>query len=345
MDVLPFRVALLYNEDTQISRGDPQDILAIQYTVTAAQKLFEALAGLGYPVTKIVVRDSLEELEDTLCSFPPKETFVFNNCDGFNGDNIGASQVIQLIERMGFKHTGAPAEAIRLCIDKPRCKELLLKCGVPTPPYQVYERPEGECRLKFPVIVKPATEDASMGIDVDSVVCCPDALMRRVAYVVETYAEPAIVEEFVPGRELHAAMLGNGAVEVLPIAEEDFSRIPDPLQRVLTYDSKWKQDSADFRNIPSRIPAPLTKKEERVVRRAAAASFHAMGLRDLGRVDFRFHNGVPFVIDVNELPDLSPEAGFWNSARAANLTYPQMAERILRHALLREGWIHDLRTP
>ena len=345
MNGLPFRVALLYNEDGQVSRGDPQDLLAIQYTVTAAQNLYEALTSLGYPIVKIAVRGNLEELEDSLCSFPPRDTFIFNNCDGFNGDNMGAVEVVRLIERMGFKHTGATADSIQLCIDKPRCKERLLQCGVPTPRFQVYERPEGECSLQFPVIVKPATEDASMGIDIESVVGSPAALCQRVSYVIETYAEPAIVEEFVTGRELHAAMWGNGAVEILPIAEEDFSLIPDPLQRVLTYDSKWKQDSPYYQNIPSRIPAVLTKKEERVVRRAAAASFHAMGLRDLGRVDFRFNNGIPYVIDINELPDLSPDAGFWNSARAARLTYPQMAERILRHALLREGWIHDLRTP
>jgi D-alanine-D-alanine ligase len=344
MNAFPFRVALLYNEDTQISRGDPQDLLAVQYTVTAAQNLYEALTSLGYPIVKIVVRGNLEELEDTLCSFPPKDTFIFNNCDGFNGDNMGAVKVIRLIEGMGFRHTGAPAESIELCIDKPRCKERLLQSGVPTPRYQVYERPEGECKLQFPVIVKPATEDASMGIDLGSVVCNPEGLARRVAYVIESYAEPAIVEEFVQGRELHAAMLGNGTVEVLPIAEEDFSFVQDPLQRVLTYDSKWKQDSPYYQNIPSRIPSSLNKKEERIVRRAAAASFHAMGLRDLGRVDFRFHNGIPYVIDINELPDLSPDAGFWNSARAGGLTYPQMAERILRSALLREGWIDDLRT-
>jgi D-alanine-D-alanine ligase len=341
MNAFPFQVALLYNEDGQVSRGDPQDLLAIQYTATAAQNLFDALTSLGYPVVKVAVRGKLDELEDTLASFPPKDTFIFNNCDGFNGDNMGAVQVIRLIERMGFRHTGAPAESIELCIDKPRCKERLLQCGVPTPRYQVFERPEGECTLQFPVIVKPATEDASMGIDIASVICNPDGLNQRLAYVIDSYAEPAIVEEYISGRELHAAMWGNGTIEVLPIAEEDFSLIPDPLQRVLTYDSKWKTDSAYYQNIPSRIPASLTKKEERVVCKAAAASFHAMGLRDLGRVDFRFFNGIPYVIDINELPDLSPDAGFWNSARVAGLTYPQMAERILRYGLLREGWIND----
>jgi D-alanine-D-alanine ligase len=338
MNGTPFRVALLYNEDNQVSRGDPQDLLAVQYTITAAQNLYEALTGQGYPVVKIAVRGNLEELEDILCSLPPKDTFIFNNCDSFDGDNLGATEVIRLIERMGFKHTGATAGTIELCIHKPRCKERLLQHGVPTPRYQVFERPEGECRLEFPVIVKPSTEDASMGIDLDSVVGDTANLHRRVAYNNEVYLQPAIAEEFIPGRELHAAMWGNGTIQVLPIAEEDFSCVSDPLQRVLTYESKWEQDSHYYQNVTSIVPAPLTKKEEQIVCKTALASFHAVGLRDLGRVDIRFHQGIPFIIDVNELPDLSPEAGFWGSVHAAGYSYPEMAGRILSYALSREGW-------
>ena len=333
------RVAILYNEDDQITRGDPQDLLAVQYTATAAQNLYEALTSLGYQVVKITVRGNLEELEDRLCSFPPKDTFIFNNCDSFNGDNLAAVEVIRLIERMGFKHTGAIADSIELCINKPFCKANLLQCGIPTPPYQVFEQAAGEFNLEFPVIVKPTVEDASMGIDLNSVVCNRECLFARVAYIVEKYQQPALVEEFVAGRELAVAMWGNEVVEILPIAEDDFSAIPDPLQRVLTYESKWKSDSPYFQNIPSRIPAPLTRKEEQVVRKVAEGSFRAVGLRDLGRVDIRFQNGIPYVIDINELPDLSPNAGFWNSARVAGFTYPQMVERILTHALKREGWI------
>jgi D-alanine-D-alanine ligase len=333
------RVAILYNEDGQITRGDPQDLLAVQYTAIAAQNLYEALTSLSYQVVKIAVRGNLEELEDRLCSFPLKDTFIFNNCDGFNGDNLAAVEVIRLIERMGFKHTGATADSIELCINKPCCKANLLQFGIPTPRYQVFEQAAGEFNLEFPVIVKPTVEDASMGIDLNSVVCNRECLFARVAYIVEKYQQPAMVEEFVAGRELAVAMWGNEVVEILPIAEDDFSAIPDPLQRVLTYESKWKSDSPYFQNIPSRIPAPLTRKEEQVVRKVAEGSFRAVGLRDLGRVDIRFQNGIPYVIDINELPDLSPDAGFWNSARVAGFTYPQMVERILTHALKREGWI------
>ena len=336
----PRQVAILFNKDRQVTRGNPQDLLAIQCTITATQSLFKALTSLGYQVVKIPVRGNLEQLEDRLCSFSPKATFIFDNCDGFNGNNLGAVQVIRLIERMGFSHTGASADSIELCINKPRCKESLKRFGVPTPRYQVFERVEGEFQLEFPVIVKPSLEDASMGIDLCSVVCNLEDLFRRVAYIIEEYQQPAIVEKFIAGRELAVAMWGNDTVEILPIAEDDFSAIPNPLQHVLTYESKWKPESPYFQNIPSRIPASLTSTEEQTVRKVAEASFRAVGLRDLGRVDIRFDNGIPYVIDINELPDLSLDAGFWNSVHATGLAYPQMVERILIHALKRERWIN-----
>jgi D-alanine-D-alanine ligase len=134
-------------------------------------------------------------------------------------------------------------------------------------------------------------------------------------------------------------MWGNETIDVLPIAEEDFSWVVNPLERLLTYESKWKTDSAYYQNIPARVPATLNKKDTQNIKKAAVDSFRAIGLRDLGRVDIRYNKGIPFVIDVNELPDLSPDAGFWNSARASGITYPLMVERILTYALKREGWV------
>jgi D-alanine-D-alanine ligase len=334
-----FQVAILFNEDNQIARGDTQDLLAVQYTVTVAQELHEALTSQGYPVIKIAVRGNLEELEDILASYPPKNTFIYNNCDGFNGSNHDAVKVIRLIERMGFKHTGAAADSIEMCINKPVSKELLLHSGVPTPRYQVFERAEGDFHLEFPVIVKPSVEDASMGIELDSVVCNQENLFRKISYIVEKYDEAAIVEEFITGRELAVSMLGNEVIEVLPIAEEDFSWVANPLEQLLTYESKWVIDSPYYQNIPARVPAVLTAREQQAIRKAAKGSFRAIGLRDFGRVDIRFKDGIPYIIDINELPDLSTEAGFWNSAHAAGMSYPQMIERILHHALQREGWI------
>jgi len=334
------QIAILFNNDGQVTRGDPQDLLAIQCTITATQNLYQALTSLGYQVIKIPVSGNLGELEDRLRSFSPKDTFIFNNCDGFNGNNLGAVDVIRQVERMEFKHTGASADSVELCINKPRCNERLKQEGIPTPRYQVFEQAKGEFQLEFPVIIKPSVEDASMGIDLGSVVTNREDLYKRIAYIIDEYQQSAVVEQFISGRELAVGMWGNEIVETLPIVEDDFSAIPDPLQHVLTYESKWKPESPYFQNISSLIPASLTPRQEQTIRKVAEDSFRAAGLRDLGRVDIRFNNDIPYVIDINELPDLSPDAGFWNSVKVTGLTYPQMIERVLIHALRREGWIN-----
>jgi len=339
MDDCHFQIAILYNDDIQVTRGEAQDLTAIQGTVTTAQSVFDALTGLGYATVKIAVRDSLDELESRLGSFSPNNTFIFNNCDGFAGNNHDAVKVVQLIERLGFRHTGAPSEAVELCIDKARSKERLIECGVPTPLYQVFTRPKGKCSLNLPVIVKPSEEDGSIGINLDSVVCVKEKLLPRVAHVIDSYQEPVVVEEFIPGRELTVAMLGNQAIEILPIAEQNYAQIDDPMKWLITYEAKWDPESPYYHNITSLIPAPLTPDEERIVRQAAETSFRAVGLRDFGRIDMRFYNNTPYVIDINELPDLALDAGYWKSGQAAGMSYPQLIERILRTALEREGWL------
>jgi D-alanine-D-alanine ligase len=332
------QVAILYNLEDDVPRGDAHDLLAIQYTANTTQYIYDALTSLGYNTLRVAVRDSLVELERELASYSPDDTFIFDNCDGFNGNNFAAVSVLKLVEQLGFPHTGTPAEGIELCTDKPWAKKRLMEFGIPTPDYQVFTRPEGEIYIDFPVIVKPSTEDASMGIDLHSVASNPAALFEGVKRVLEQYEQPAIVEQFIPGREVAVAMWGNAPVETLPISEEDYSNISDPLQQLLTYEAKWEPDSFYFKNIYARCPAALSEEEESRIQQVAVATFHAMGLRDFGRVDIRYYQGVPYVIDINELPDLSPESGFWNSARAAGYQYPVMIERILQYAMKREGW-------
>ena len=339
MKTTDLHIILLYNDDSHIKHGSPQDLLAVQCTVATSRGLHEALVSLGYSSTLLAVHDSLEELAANLENFSPKKTLIFNNCDGFDGSNQAASLVGRLLEEQGFIHTGGSAEAVELCINKPLAKERLIQHHIPTPLFQVFLHPEEEFKINFPVIVKPAVEDGSIGISLKSVVTTEKQLRHQVKQVLDTYEEPVLVEEFIIGRELAVAMLGNDPVEVLPITEDDYSRIKDPLKRLLTYESKWEETSRYYNLIPSKTPAILAPDEADQVREAAINSFRAVGLRDFGRVDIRVKDGIPYVIDINEVPDLALDAGFWNSAKVAGLTYPQMVDRIVKNALIREGWI------
>ncbi len=332
------QIATLFNVEDEPPKGEAQDLIALKDTETTAEAIYAALISLGYHSLKIPVLDSLDELQERLTSFSQENTFIFNSCDGFTGENIGQVKVIQLIEELGYRHTGSTSDVIALCTDKARAKERMLQFGIPTPPFQVFDKPGGDFCLNYPVIVKPLTEDASMGIDFNSVVLKQHDLWERVDYISRAYRQPAIVEEFISGRELAVAMWGNQIIEALPITEEDYSQIADPLKCLLTYEAKWIAQSPYYQNIYARCPAPLSREAELCVEQTAIATYQAIGLRDFGRVDMRLYNGIPYVIDVNELPDLDPEAGFSHSAQAAGCSYETMVEKILDLALKREEW-------
>ncbi len=338
MDIEEPLIALVYNQEEEIVRGESQDLIALQYTTKTAASVYQALCRLGYSTVMVPVTNDLELFARELSRYSPCNTFVFNICDGFAGDNFSASLIPQVIDRLGFKHTGSCAEAIRLCTDKARAKQRLLQLGVPTPAYQVFTRPCGEITVPFPAIVKPVHEDGSVGIEETSVVTSPNDLFRRVEYVLSEYCQPALVEEYIVGREFAVSMWGNGTMEVMPISEHDFSAVADPLRSFLTYESKWVEDSFTYTSFGVICPARLSLEEEQCIQHTAVRAFQAMGLRDLGRVDIRYRHGIPYVIDINEIPDLSPEAGFARSAEIAGYDYDHMVERILLLAMQREGW-------
>lgn len=337
-------ILVLYNVEEKAVRTDASDLIALQDTARVAMHLTEALTSCGYRTLPIAVHDSLSELRKALRPFSPETAFIFNNCDGFKGENVAATKVVRLVEALGFKHTGSTANVGMACIDKARTKQRLVSAHIPTPRYQVFTKAEGSYRYSFPAIVKPLTDDASLGIHLQSVVRTHAELIKRVLFVIEQYHQAALVEEFIPGRELAVSMWGNDNVQALPITEQDYSLIENPLHHILTYESKWIQDSYYYLNIPARCPANLEPAEAKLVVDTALQAYRAIGMRDFGRADIRYHDGVPYVIDINEVPDLSPNAGFFNSASKAGYSYSDMVRQLLELALEREGWQCRKRT-
>lgn len=331
-------ILVLYNVEDQDLHNNPAELIALQETARVAMHINDALSSCGYRTALLPAYNSLEELRKSLQPFSPETAFVFNNCDGFGGENVAATKVVRLVEEMGFKHTGSTAQVSAACIDKKRAKQKLIAANVPTPRYQVFTKAVGAYRLAYPAIVKPLTDDASLGIDLQSVVGNETELMKRVRYVNENYHQAALVEEFIPGRELAVSMWGNALVQALPISEQDYSLIDDPLHHLLTYDSKWLPESYYYDKIITRCPAILEREEEERIAETALRAYQAVGMRDFGRVDIRYHNGIPYVIDINEVPDLAPGSGFSNSATAAGYSYAGMIQRILEEALEREKW-------
>jgi D-alanine-D-alanine ligase len=265
---------------------------------------------------------------------------IFNLCESVGNESIHEMHVAGIYELMGIPYTGASAFVLGICLHKARVKEILTAHKIPTPRY-IVSRNIGEldvdgCSLNFPLIVKPSREDASIGIDNDSIVETAAALRKRVRHIVNQYDQPAIVEEYIAGREINVAIIGNKQPIALPISEIDFSGLPDQYPKIVTYNAKWMQGTPEFVGTVGQCPADLPPEVEKKVKEIALKVYRIIGLRDYARIDMRLTKNLsPYVIEANPNPDISDDAGFARSARAYGLSFEETVCTIVEHALER----------
>lgn len=329
------RVAVLYNTDFEERSQEADAGFSARADVAdVAKAVANALAASRHDAHLVPVDGDLQQTRETLSALAPD--CAFNLCESLAGDARLESSVPILLELMALPFTGSPAEALSRALYKDRVKERLARAGVSTPPARVMSGADDAFDLAFPVIVKPAREDGSVGIDAASVVHDERALRDRVAMMVERFAQPCLVETYIEGRELNVALFGFPNARVLPLQEIDFSALPPGAPRIVTYDAKWRVGSSDdLGTRPVILPSLPTGVAARV-RRVAAAAFAAVGVRDYGRVDVRVDaHGAPHVVDVNPNCDLSPNAGFTRAASAVGLDHTALVRLLVRYALKR----------
>jgi D-alanine-D-alanine ligase len=331
-------VLVLYNDDGALAGGSQADRIAVEAVVGMAESIAAACRARGRAAAACACPRDPAQLLALLRERAPD--LVFHCVESLDGDPRFEAAVASLYELAGVAYTGTPPTSIALGLDKPLCKALLRSRGVPTPDWIVLERADEA--LDFtragapPWIVKPAREDASHGITRDSI-AHDEARARALAgELIHRYDQPALVEQYIEGRELNIAILGAGAsAEALPLAEIDFSGLPAGHPRILTYEAKWDEASPVYVGSPS-VAARLAPAEESAVRAVALAAYRVSGLRDYGRVDLRLcPKRGPLVMEVNPNPDLSPGAGFAKAAARAGLAYEDLIERIASLALAR----------
>lgn len=296
-----------------------------------------SLAGGGYRPEVIAVGRVTADLIRRLLELAPR--FAFNLCEEIDGDGRMEMAFAGLLELLGIPFTGSDSFALGLALDKFRVKQLLEAEGIPVPrgilcrPGSAPDLPPG---MKFPVIVKPGREDASLGVNGDSVCATPDDVGRQVRYIHEVYRQEALVEEFLDGREFNVSVIGEGAPEVLAISEIDFSRLPADEPKIVSYRAKWDETSAQFGGTTPICPAGIPGGMKERIDSIALASYRAVGCRDYARVDMRTDStGAVYVLEVNPNPDLSPQAGFARAARAAGFSYEDIILGISESAIAR----------
>ena len=322
------KVLILYNDVQSVDKGEAGDLVSAQGVAIAARAVEEALK----PSHEVVCLPVPFDPSEVLAAYDPREWVVFNLLEGLGSRSDLEAEAAALLGRLGYRHTGSSPESIGLCLDKARTKTLLQAAGIPTPDFQVTDDPDAPVSVPLPAIVKPVAEDASLGIDDGAVVSTQDELRARVGYLVSAYREPALVEEFVIGREFNIALWGNGQPECLPLAEIDYSGIDEPLRRICSYAAKWDPERDEYYLTPVECPAKVDHGLAERIRGIAVAAFEATGCRGYARVDMRLRGRQPYVLEVNPNPDISPDAGFARAALAGGYPYPQMVEKILRLA-------------
>lgn len=270
--------------------------------------------------------------------------FVFNIAEGLHGASREA-QIPAMLEMLQIPYLGSDPLTLGICLDKARAKEILSHHKIPTASFSVIRTMSDfeDIRLKFPSIVKPLHEGSSKGIYNSCVVCNPDELANEVKIILETYNQPALVEDFLPGREFTVALLGNGDdVRVLPIVEIKFDALPPGVNPIYSYEAKWIWDQRDNPLDAYECPAALSASLRAAIEDICKAAYRVLNCRDWSRIDVRLDvHGMPNILELNPLPGILPNPDdnscFPKAARAAGMSYNQLINSVLDIAMQRNG--------
>lgn len=326
-------VGLLYNlgKCDPPEEGEPPDIHAELDGETTIVGIAEALRWGGHEVVFI---EGNEDAWDAL-----RRTHIdiaFNICEGLRGASR-ESHIPAMLEMLGIPYTGSNVLTLALALDKAMAKRVFQQANIPTPRFAAFSPGEEASSrgLRFPLFVKPACEGSSMGVSPASLVRDEAELVRQVNYITRSYKQPALVEEFLVGREFTVGIIGNDQLELLPIREIRFDHCPAEHGPIYSYQYKTEWDKEEYFPCPADVSPELAAR----IRAVAMAAFRALGCRDIGRVDIRLDaDDAPNVIEVNPLPGLAP--GFSDlpqAAAAAGISYNELINRILDAAIQRCG--------
>lgn len=261
-----------------------------------------------------------------------KFDLAFNMCEGIDGIATLESAVIAVLELFKIPFTGASSYTTAISLRKHVINGLLEKNGLPIPRFAAINRGDALVSVGYPAIVKPAAEDASLGVEQRSVVRNMRQLAARVEAMLEIWDE-VIIQRYVDGREVNVGIVGEA---VLPIAEIDFGKMPRGRWRIVTYQSKWAPGSIDDIGGAPRCPARLPAKVAAECRRVAMRAWKLSGGFGYGRVDMRIDaNGQPWILEVNANPDIAPDAGLARMARVAGIEYGALIRQICELGLAR----------
>lgn len=328
------KIAIIYSQPDYKRRSVCKESKAELSIVYMVRDIYHALIEQGYPVVKIPLSPPLELARDKLRKL--KADVVFNLFAGFDGYPETEADIAYALSELGVTYTGCNGDSLSLSLDKAKTKTILEAAGIETPSYQLLS-PETlhEFHLNYPCIVKPDGEDASHGLNEESVVYDSDHLEKQVLKVIGAFGGKALVEEFVDGREFNISVIGNRELTTLPITEITYSLPPDKPQ-ILTFAAKWDKQSMYFRHTKPVCPADIDSELRSKIETIALSAFKILNCSGYARIDFRMARDKRVkVLELNSNPDISPDAGIVLQAKAAGMKYNELIDKIVLLAVER----------
>jgi len=302
------------------------------------------LKAAGHEVRALGILDSLTELRTAIQDWKPDITF--NLLEEFNGIVTYDQHVVAFLELMQQPYTGCNPRGLLLSRDKVLSKQLLAYHRILTPQFLVFPRGRRvriPRKLQYPLFVKSATEDASLGIAQASVVEDAAHLGERIAFVHEQTKTDALVEEYVDGRELYVGVIGNDRLTVLPVWEMTFGSLPHGQPAIATRKVKWDRRYQQKYGITTRAATELDPGVALELKRQAKRIYKALHLSGYARMDFRVRpDGRAYVLEANANPNLTAAEDFAESARLAGLGYDELLQKIMSLGLSYQAeWRQD----
>jgi D-alanine-D-alanine ligase len=318
--------------------GDEDEEFDSPQTVQALAKVLD---DLGHEVE--LLGDG-EPMLRRLLDFPAPD-LVFNFAEGTGAGRAREARVPAVLEMLGIPYTGSDPLTLAIALDKDCAKRIVAASSVATPKWVVYKGDFGEIaaeleRLTLPLIVKPALEGSSKGILASNVIQTRDGLEDRLSALQQHYCQPVLIEEFIVGDELTVGMIGNDPPEILGVMRV----VPRTSAETFVYSLEVKRDFE--RQVTYECPAKLSDADMTAVQRAALAAWAALGCHDVARIDFRLRAGVPYFLEANPLPGLSPHSGdLVLMAKEIGIGHGELVERIVQAAVDRHNLSARVQRP
>lgn len=326
---------VLVDAGDEPAAGDKSPVMRGLDKKEVEEEVAEALIKLGHEP----VMHELDGSQKSLLGLARVDCdLVLNLVESFADDDTADFKVAAFLELLGKPYTGSGTSGLMLAQDKAVAKKIFAFHGIHTPTFaKCYRgRLDFSHDLQFPVIVKPAREDGSIGIEFSAVVNSIRELMERMDWLHSHFDSPVLIEEYIDGREMYVGVIGNDNAEALPIVELDLSKLPDGTPRIAAAEVKWGKGTKAYKDTKSAIATDLPEETVQALEQTAVAAYQALELRDYGRVDMRLQpDGRVQVIEVNPNPWLSSRAEFAMAARKSGRTYTRLIEEIVALATAR----------